>query len=81
MVTVCAEQNQSHSYLQWHHVPTGDNPSDQGRRGIESIKVGLLWFTGGGGVVGVTTLTNAVSGIWRFLQESGHLEIFPGNTR
>ena len=35
----------------------------------------------------VTTLTNAVSGqsqivpgIWRFLQESGHLEICPGNT-
>ena len=37
---------------------------------------------------GVTTLTNAVSGqrqkapgIWRFLRESGHLEIFPGNMR
>ena len=37
---------QEKGYLQWHHVPTSDNPSDQGSRGIEPIKMGELWFQG-----------------------------------
>ena len=37
---------QEKGYIQWHHVPTDDNPSDQGSRGIESRKMGSLWFEG-----------------------------------
>ena len=33
-------------YLKWHHVPTKDNPSDQGSRGTEPCKMGELWFKG-----------------------------------
>ena len=32
--------------IQWHHVPTDNNPSDQGSRGIEPRKMGNLWFEG-----------------------------------
>ena len=37
---------QEKGYIQWHHVPTDDNSSDQGSRGIESRKMGSLWFEG-----------------------------------
>lgn len=37
---------QDKEYLKWHHVPTSDNPSDQGSRGIEPGKMGQLWFLG-----------------------------------
>jgi len=37
---------QEKGYLEWHHVPTGDNPSDQGSRGAEHRKLGELWFKG-----------------------------------
>jgi len=33
-------------YLKWHHVPSSDNPSDQGSRGAEPRKLGELWFKG-----------------------------------
>ena len=35
---------QDKEYLQWHYVPTSDNPSDQGSRGIAPSKMGELWF-------------------------------------
>jgi len=31
---------QEKGYIQWHHVPTDENPSDQGSRGIEELKDG-----------------------------------------
>ena len=37
---------QEKGYLKWHHVPTSDNPSDQGSRGAEPRKLGELWFKG-----------------------------------
>ena len=37
---------QDKEYLQWHHVPTADNPSDQGSRGMAPSKMGELWFRG-----------------------------------
>ena len=37
---------QEKGYLKWHHVPTSDNPSDQGSRGAEPRKLGELWFRG-----------------------------------
>ena len=37
---------QDKEYLQWHHVPTSDNPSDQGSRGAAASKMGELWFRG-----------------------------------
>ena len=37
---------QDKQYLKWHHVPTKDNPSDQGSRGTEPCKMGELWFKG-----------------------------------
>ena len=37
---------QDKKYLQWHHVPTADNPSDQGSRGMVPSKMGELWFRG-----------------------------------
>ena len=37
---------QDKEYLQWHYVPTGDNPSDQGSRGVAPSKMGELWFRG-----------------------------------
>ena len=40
------ETIQDKEYLQWHYVPTGDNPSDQGSRGVAPSKMGELWFRG-----------------------------------
>ena len=37
---------QDKEYLQWHYVPTADNPSDQGSRGVAPSKMGELWFRG-----------------------------------
>ena len=37
---------QDKEYLQWHHVPTAENPSDQGSRGMPPSKMGELWFRG-----------------------------------
>ena len=37
---------QDKEYLQWHHVPFADNPSDQGSRGMAPSKMGELWFRG-----------------------------------
>ena len=37
---------QDKQYLKWHHLPTKDNPSDQGSRGTEPCKMGELWFKG-----------------------------------
>ena len=37
---------QDKKYLHWHHVPTADNPSDQGSRGMVPSKMGELWFRG-----------------------------------
>ena len=31
---------------QWHYVPTGENPSDLGTRGVAPAKLGKLWFHG-----------------------------------
>ena len=42
----CTEVIQDKLYLKWHHVPTKDNPSDQGSRGTEPCKMGELWFKG-----------------------------------
>ena len=32
--------------MQWHYVPTGENPSDQGSGGVAPSKMGELWFRG-----------------------------------
>ena len=37
---------QDKEYLQWHHFPTADNPSDQGSCGMASSKMEELWFRG-----------------------------------
>ena len=37
---------QQKEYLQWHHVPTSDNPSDEGSRGVGPSKVRELWIQG-----------------------------------
>ena len=37
---------QDKQYLEWHHVPTEDNPSDQGSRGTVPCKTRELWFRG-----------------------------------
>ena len=37
---------QDKEYLRWHHVPTAENPSDQGSRGMAPSKMGEMWFRG-----------------------------------
>ena len=37
--------------MQWHYVPTGENPSDQGSGGVAPSKMGELWFEGLSGLV------------------------------
>ena len=38
------ETIQEKNYLQWHHVPTSENASDQGSRGVGPHKLKELWF-------------------------------------
>ena len=35
-----------HSFIQWHYVPTDENPSDLGSRGAEPKKLEEFWFQG-----------------------------------
>ena len=35
---------QEKNYLQWHYVPTSENPSDQGSRGVGPGMLSDLWF-------------------------------------
>ena len=37
---------QERSYIQWHYVPTKENPSDLGSRGEEPSKIKELWMNG-----------------------------------
>ena len=33
-------------FITWHYVPTKDNPSDLGSRGVQSNKISANWFKG-----------------------------------
>lgn len=34
------------SVTKWHYVPTEENPSDKGTRGVAPDRLGRLWFNG-----------------------------------